>query len=136
MAKTTPIDVDTWNFVNFSLIKWVKIGVRGNKNEVQLGFLASAKSLKYLPKFFAMIWGTNKALFVANIAARLLQATIPVFVLWVGKLLIDEIILQIGTEEKSFQFIWIYLAIEFGLALLSDLLSRIINLVDALLGDL
>lgn len=107
-----------------------------SKKEVEIGFLASAKSLKYLPKFFAMIWGTNKALFVANIAARLLQATIPVFVLWVGKLLIDEIVLQIGTEEKSFQLIWIYLAIEFGLALLSDLLSRIINLVDALLGDL
>ncbi len=110
--------------------------MKRSKKEVEIGFLASAKSLKYLPKFFAMIWGTNKALFVANIAARLLQATIPVFVLWVGKLLIDEIVLQIGTEEKSFQLIWIYLAIEFGLALLSDLLSRIINLVDALLGDL
>jgi ATP-binding cassette subfamily B protein len=110
--------------------------VKRNKNEVDIGFLASAKALKYLPKFFAMIWGTNKALFVANITARLLQATIPVFVLWVGKLLIDEIVLQIGSEEKSFNLIWIYLTIEFGLALLSDLLSRIINLVDALLGDL
>jgi len=102
----------------------------------QLGFLASAKSLKYLPKFFGMIWHTSRSLFLANLVARLVKATIPVFMLWVGKLIIDDIVFQIGQDEKNLNLIWVYLAIEFGLALFSDLLSRLINLVDALLGDL
>ncbi|MDH3650154.1 MAG: ABC transporter ATP-binding protein/permease [Saprospiraceae bacterium] len=83
-----------------------------------------------------MIWHTSRSLFLANLVARLVKATIPVFMLWVGKLIIDDIVFQIGQDEKNLNLIWVYLAIEFGLALFSDLLSRLINLVDALLGDL
>lgn len=56
--------------------------------------------------------------------------------LWVGKLIIDEVILQSQAPEKDFTQIYTLLAVEFGLALLSDLLSRAISLFDGLLGDL
>ncbi len=100
------------------------------------GFLESTRALRYLPRFFAMIWKTNPTLFVVNVIARLIKASIPVLMLWVGKLIIDEVVLQISLEEKSFQLIWTLLAIEFGLALISDLLNRGISLFDGLLGDL
>lgn len=96
----------------------------------------SFQALKYLPRFFSLIWQTNKFMFLANLMARLLKSIIPVFMLWVGKMIIDEVILQAGLDEPNLRQIWIYLGIEFALAVTSNLLSRSISLIDALLGDL
>ena len=55
--------------------------------------------------------------------------------LWVGKLIIDEVVLQIGADVKDLDRLWVLVAAEFLLAVLSDLLNRGISLIDALLGD-
>lgn len=77
----------------------------------------------------------NPLLFYTNVSARILNAVLPVVMLWVGKLIIDEVVLQIAAEEMDLGRLWILVAAEFGLAILSDLLSRGISLSDALLGD-
>lgn len=51
-------------------------------------------------------------------------------------MIIDEIILQLSLEDKDFTMLWNYVIIEFTVAVLSDLLGRLINLTDGLLGDL
>jgi ATP-binding cassette subfamily B protein len=51
-------------------------------------------------------------------------------------MIIDEIILQVSLEDKDFTMLWNYVIIEFSVAVLSDLLGRLINLTDGLLGDL
>jgi len=56
-------------------------------------------------------------------------------ILWIGKLIIDEIILQISLDTPDYTSLWTYVAIEFGLVILSDLTSRAISLTDGLLGD-
>lgn len=93
-------------------------------------------ALKYVPRFIGLIWKTSPGLFVFNVSARLVKSIIPVVMLWVGKLIVDEVIAQLALEERSMEQIWIYIAIEFGLAFLSDLLSRGIQLTDGLMGDL
>ncbi len=93
-------------------------------------------ALKYVPRFFKLIWETNPRLFIANILCRSVKSILPILLLWVGKLIIDEVIIQVGSENKNFSELWIYLGIELGLAVLSDILSRSINLTDGLLGDL
>ena len=55
--------------------------------------------------------------------------------LLVGKLIIDEVVLQIAADVKDLDRLWALVAAEFALAVLSDLLSRGISLSDALLGD-
>ncbi|WP_245935564.1 ABC transporter ATP-binding protein [Sediminitomix flava] len=55
--------------------------------------------------------------------------------LWVGKIIIDEVVLQIDAINKDLSFLWWLVGAEFGLAVASDLLSRGINLTDSLLGD-
>lgn len=99
-------------------------------------FRTSFRALKYLPRFFSLIWNTSPSMFLANLMARLFKSVIPVFMLWVGKMIIDEVILQVGLENQDLGQIWILLAIEFALAMGSNLLSRAISLTDALLGDL
>ena len=96
----------------------------------------SFKALRHIPRFFKEVWSTSPGLFLIHIISRLINALTPIAILWVGKLLIDEIILQINASDKDFDLIWKYVALEFGLAVASDLLSRVVNLTGGLLGDL
>ena len=83
-----------------------------------------------------MIWETNKPMMLGNVILRLLKAGIPVSSLYIGKLIIDEVILLSQMEEGDMSQLWIWVGLELGLAFLSSLLSRGISLLDALLGDL
>lgn len=96
----------------------------------------SFKALKTIPRFFREIYRASPKLFFVNAISRLLNAFTPVVILWVGKMIIDEIILQVSLEDKDFTQLWNYVIIEFSVAVLSDLLGRLINLTDGLLGDL
>lgn len=89
-----------------------------------------------LPRFFKMIWETSRSMTLGNVLLRITKAAIPVVMLWVGKLIIDEIIFQIDQPTPEYTLIWLYLGIEIGLALLSDIINRGITLLDGLLGDL
>ena len=60
---------------------------------------------------------------------------IPVGQLWIGKLIMDQVGRAITGLPRDPGRIWVLLAYEIGLAVLSDLLSRAINLCDSLLGD-
>ena len=102
------------------------------KNSIKDQFSA----LKNIPKFFRMIWATNKWMALGNIFLRLIKAAIPLAMLYIGKEIIDEVILQIGLEEAKMQQLWFLLALELGLAIISDLINRGIILLDSLLGDL
>lgn len=105
---------------------------RPGKNALKTQFNA----LKNLPQFFRMIWATNKYMTIGNAFLRLIKSAIPLAVLYVGKEIIDEVILQMDQTEPEYVRLWILLGIELGLAVLSDLTSRGITLLDSLLGDL
>ncbi len=96
----------------------------------------SFKALRYIPRFFMEIWNTNSFLFLSNLLCRLLNAFVPIALLWVGKLIIDEIVLQISLPQPELSHLWMLVGMELALSLLSDLLSRAIGLTDGLLGDL
>jgi ATP-binding cassette subfamily B protein len=82
-----------------------------------------------------MVWDTSPGITSATILLRLVAAVIPVGQLWVGKLIIDQVVKRILGRSGSSNRIWVLVAYEIGLAVLSDLLSRAINLCDSLLGD-
>lgn len=100
------------------------------------GFFQNFSALKYLPRFFGLIWNASRKLFLFNFGSRLIKAFIPVLMLYVGKLIIDEVVLQMSMDVKDYEPVAILIAVEFGLAIVSDLLNRGINLTDGLLGDL
>ncbi|HSI69208.1 MAG TPA: ABC transporter ATP-binding protein, partial [Gillisia sp.] len=101
----------------------------------KINFRESFASLKFVPRFFKEIRKVNPLLFYTNLLCRTVNAILPVLMLWVGKLIIDEVVLQIAEGGGDLDRLWILVAAEFGLAILSDLLSRGISLSDALLGD-
>jgi ATP-binding cassette, subfamily B, bacterial len=82
-----------------------------------------------------MVWDTGPSLTLATIFLRVISSVIPVAQLWVGKLIIDQVVRAIQGRLADPHRIWVYLAYEIGLAVLSDLLARAVNLSDSLLGD-
>ncbi len=103
-------------------------------------------ALRNLPPFLKLVWRTNPALTLTQSVLRLVRALLPVATLYVGKLIIDEVVLLAKTPlaaEDLRQWIesgmlhriaWL-LAIEFGLAVLSDVLGRAVSLLDSLLSE-
>jgi ATP-binding cassette subfamily B protein len=92
-------------------------------------------ALKNLPRFFRMVWKTSPWLSLGNILMRGVKAAMPLLMLYIGKEIIDEVIrLYDGGEGQ--RYLWTLVVIELILAVLSDLLSRGITLLDSLLGDL
>lgn len=104
-------------------------------HQPQFDLLSNFKALKYLPRFYSEIKTTNRRLFYFNLICRLVSSFSPIATLWVGKLIIDEIILLTSVQEKDLSNLWMYVGIELGILVFSDIVNRIINLTDGLLGD-
>ncbi len=90
-----------------------------------------------------LVWQTDPALALAMVLLRGIRAVLPVGVLWVGKLIIDDVVRLVGVgtspgrhdATELHTLAWL-LGIEFGLAVLGELLARVSSLVESLLGDL
>ena len=93
-------------------------------------------ALRNIPRFFKLVWETNQWYTLLNILLRLIRSTIPVSILYIGKLIIDEIILLSKTHNGDLGYLWKLVAAELALAIISDSLSRATALTDSLLGDL
>src|SRR3954451_17595030 len=96
---------------------------------------ARMASLRYVRPLLRLVWETSPPLVVASIGLRLLRALMPLAMLWVPKLIIDAVVAWVSHRSGSVAHIWNLVAIEFGLACVSDVLSRADSLCDSLLGD-
>jgi ATP-binding cassette subfamily B protein len=103
----------------------------------QLSLKDRLSALRNLPRFFRLVWETNPRMMMINVALRIIKSATPLAILYIGKLIIDQIILLTSHPDgKSTQHLFLLVAVEFALAILSDVLSRAITLMDSLLGDL
>ncbi|MCX7563709.1 ABC transporter ATP-binding protein [Xanthomonadaceae bacterium XH05] len=104
-------------------------------------------ALRNLGPFLKQVWQTSPALTTATVVLRLARATLPVAMLYVAKLIIDEVIALAGASGLDVELgeAWaggaldqlaLLLAAEFGLALLSDVLGRAVGFVDSTLSEL
>jgi ATP-binding cassette subfamily B protein len=103
-------------------------------------------ALRNVPPFLRLVWQTSRKLTLGTLLLRLVRALVPVVTLWIGKLIIDEVIVLAqapGAPQALLDWyrsglldrlLWLLLA-EFGLAVLSDLLGRLVSLLDSLLSE-
>jgi ATP-binding cassette subfamily B protein len=106
-------------------------------NAVNVSFRERVSALSNLPRFFKLVWQTSPRLAIINAVLRLLKSATPVAMLYIGKLIIDQVVLlSRGKADLSHNHLWELVAIEFILALVSDALTRFISLTESLLGDL
>jgi ATP-binding cassette subfamily B protein len=98
------------------------------------------QALRHLPRLLRMVWETEPRYVVAILVLRVARALIPLAVLWVGKLIVDEVVLAIGVAGAGGPAPWLrlgeLLALELGIALVGEGLARVSALLESLLGDL
>ena len=104
-------------------------------------------ALKNLPPFLREIWGTSRRLTLTSLGLRVIRALLPIVTLYIGKLIIDEAVRLVGAGVRfdSLQTAWqggqlnhllTLLLAEFALAILSDLLGRLVSYADATLSEM
>jgi len=103
-------------------------------------------ALRNLPPFLALVWRASPSLTLVQVVLRVVRALLPVVTLYVGKLIIDEVVLLVrsphaGDDLRQWlasgrldHMGWL-LGLEFGLAVLADVLGRAVSLVDGLLSE-
>src|SRR5688572_32663098 len=103
-------------------------------------------ALRNLPPFLQLVWQTSRALTLGTLLLRLVRALLPVVTLFVGKLILGEVIVLPQTPGPPQtlrgwygsglvdRLLWL-LAAEFALAVLSDVLGRLVSLFDSLLSE-
>ena len=101
--------------------------------------------MRHVGPLFGLVWRTNRALTLATIVVRLVRAMLPVITLYIGKLIIDEVIAKAALPHAPVSFsawldsglldraMWL-IGAEFGLAIISDLTGRAGSLFDMMLG--
>jgi len=103
-------------------------------------------ALRTLRPFIAMVWRTSPDLTVLSLLLRLVRALLPVVALYIGKLIIDDVVQLVRMPDRPSALqewlasgllngLGVLLLAEFGLALLSDILGRVVSLVDSLLSE-
>jgi ATP-binding cassette subfamily B protein len=103
-------------------------------------------ALRYLPPLFKEVWQTSPLLTSASVLIRVLRALLPVVMLYIAKLIVDEVVLQTTGEspgnslEDWFESgrlsrLGLLLALEFGAAVTFELLGRLGALADTLLAE-
>jgi ATP-binding cassette, subfamily B, bacterial len=103
-------------------------------------------ALRNIGPFLVMVWQASPGLTLATMILRMMRAVLPVTALWIGKLIIDEVVrlTALPVRPDTLDGWWNsgevttlagFVAAEFALAVLSDLLARTIGLVDALLSE-
>ncbi len=94
------------------------------------------RAMRNLPPFLRMVWQTHRG-YVAGIAAlRLLRAFIPIATLWVGKLIVDEVVQASRTGVPDWGRIGTLVGVEFGIVAVGEVAARTGTLLESLLGDL
>ena len=103
----------------------------------ELSWRERFSALGNLPAFFKLVWEVSPGLFLGNAGLRLIRAAIPAATLYIGKLLIDEVVrLSAPGGPDDTTYLWTLVGAEFGLAIVSTALGRAVSLMDGLLGDL
>jgi len=102
-------------------------------------------AIRNIPPFLRLIWATSRPLTLGTVLLRLVRAVLPVATLYLGKLIIDEVIARSTGVRDMHVGAWItnvashrlllLLAAELALAVSSDLLGRMVSLFDSLLSE-
>jgi ATP-binding cassette subfamily B protein len=103
-------------------------------------------AMRNIPPFVALVWATSPGMTLAQGVARLVRALLPVATLYIGKLIIDEVIrlsqapgpdpaLSQWIESGALDYLGALVAAELALAVLSDVLGRTVSFLDSMLAE-
>jgi ATP-binding cassette subfamily B protein len=92
-------------------------------------------ALRNLPPVLAIVWRSGPLVVTLGLVFRLLASLQPIALLYVSKLIIDSIVAILTHHQAIPHRLWWLVAAEFLIAVLGNVLTRIIDYLDSLLAD-
>jgi ATP-binding cassette subfamily B protein len=93
------------------------------------------QALKNIPPVLSMVWEAAPKVIVASVTLRVVTALLPLAVLKVTQVIIDDVYNLTARHKALPHYFWWLVALEFGLASLAAILVRLINFCDVVLAD-
>src|SRR5262245_53727857 len=88
------------------------------------------RATRHLPACFRLVWETNRFYSVLIAMLRALRAGIPIATLWIGKLIIDEVVRVLGEPGaaasgiQAYRHLLLRVVVEFAIAIVGEILAR------------
>ena len=92
-------------------------------------------ALRNLPPVLAIVWRSGPAVVTLGLVFRLIASLQPIALLYVSKLIIDSIVNILSRHQPIPAHLWWLVAAEFLIAVLGNVLTRILDYLDSLLAD-
>ncbi|HEY4819133.1 MAG TPA: ABC transporter ATP-binding protein [Candidatus Acidoferrum sp.] len=93
------------------------------------------RALRNIPPVLRMVWEAAPTVIVASVTLRVMTALLPLAVLKVTQVIIDDVYNLTAHHTALPHYFWWLVALEFGLASLAAILARMINFCDVVLAD-
>ena len=94
------------------------------------------QALRNTPEAFRLVWSASRGATLAGVVLTLVAALLPAAQAWAGKLIVDAIVSAISqgmAPVAGLRYVAPYLALEFGLLLISSVTSQVRSLTDRIL---
>src|SRR2546423_6015098 len=92
-------------------------------------------ALRNVPPVLKIVWQSGPGVVTFGIVARVIAALLPVAITFVTKLIIDIIDNHLRNQAPVLQRLWWLVGAEFGLAVLSSIITRMMDYADSLLAN-
>jgi len=92
-------------------------------------------ALRNIPPVLNIVWQSGPLVVTLGLVFRLFTSLLPIVLLWITKLIIDSIVHAVSVHQAVPSRLWWLVGAEFGVAVVSSILARIIDYLDQLLAD-
>ena len=93
------------------------------------------RALRNIPPLFRIVWKSAPKVVVSSLTCRVVVALMPVAMLGVTKFIIDALVNLSSHHKPLPHLFWWMVLLQFGLASLATILTRLIDFCDAVLAD-
>src|SRR6266705_2233229 len=105
------------------------------KQDFWSGWQERLSALRNVPPVLKIVWRSGPGVVTFGVVARVIAALLPVALTWIPKLIIDILVRLMSTHGPIPSRLWWLVLAEFGLAVVSSIVARMIDYSDALLAN-
>ena len=107
----------------------------GKQQNPEGGLRQRILALKNVPSALRIVWQSGRVVVSLSLLARILSAILPLGLLWITKLIIDNIVRAVSGHQAVSPRFWWLVGAEFALAVGGGILARLVDFLESLLAD-
>jgi ATP-binding cassette subfamily B protein len=92
-------------------------------------------ALRNVPPVLKIVWRSGPTVVALGLVSRVLVSLLPLALLAITKVIVDYVVHAVSTHQMVPRRFWWLVAAEFGLAVLTSVLGRVIDYLDSVLAD-